>query len=674
MSSAASHRPIYLCKSHPDFHLPDDLIVGAGFDGEKYAGRLKEAGADAVVFFAKCHYGHAYYHTRVGYRHPGLQCDMLAEVVRGARKRGLGVIAYFSVFLDSVAVRANPDWALQATSAGSDAGFDSGNFLRLCVNSPYLEALFIPQAEEVVREYDVDELFFDTMTGFKPCYCASCQARFGKEIPAGSESPHWAEYVAWYRDCYDRFYAESARAVHEANPHVGVTFNWEWGIRRPTSPPPHITRLAADLIPTGTTASLVTRYLAGTDYPFEYMCGRFLHGLGDWNNTTAETVRYTAACTVANGGSFYIIDRQLPDGSLEERGYTMMQQVFRDFIQPRREVLEGTRHLPEVAVLHSHDHLMGDRLQFFPDADVRKKRMEPFEGVSRLFMHHARHYTAVSRETFLKQGHRYPVLVLPEVEYLDDDFCRELETYVGEGGKLLVTQSEAVAGVHPGLLRLAGVQHEGWAELDYAYFGEGAEPLLATGRFAQVKPTMDAEMVVPRIAPMRAGNGGAKFGHGKAPPGAPDGYAAVIRREFGEGEVIYLAMPAFGSYWLQQNPYLADLALDSLDRLWPEPLVRVKTRAQVELVLLRKERDLIVHLVNHSGRERLLGHWYPLTEYMPIIQGLEVEIRHGQAADQIRLVPSGETPAVRQCGHYLRVQVPELEYLQSLLLKEYFKD
>ena len=82
----------FLCKSHPDFHIPADVDVGEGFDGDTYARRLKGCGADAVVFFAKCHYGHAYYDTKVGTRHPRLRKDMLAEVVRGCQLHELGAI------------------------------------------------------------------------------------------------------------------------------------------------------------------------------------------------------------------------------------------------------------------------------------------------------------------------------------------------------------------------------------------------------------------------------------------------------------------------------------------------------------------------------------------------------------------------------------------------------
>jgi len=189
----------YLCKSHPDFHIPGDVDVGEGFDGDAYAKRLKDNGVDLVVFFAKCHYGHCYYYTDIGHRHPRLKSDMLAEVIRGCRAHGLGIGAYFSVFLDTQAIEHHPDWRLQATDNKVDAGFDSGNYLPVCVNSPYLDELFIPQSIEVATKYDVDEVFYDTMTGFKPCFCDNCRRLFGHPIPHSSEDPRWLKYVAWYR-------------------------------------------------------------------------------------------------------------------------------------------------------------------------------------------------------------------------------------------------------------------------------------------------------------------------------------------------------------------------------------------------------------------------------------------------------------------------------------------
>jgi putative glycosyl hydrolase-like family 6 (GHL6) protein/glycosyl hydrolase family 42 (putative beta-galactosidase) len=661
---------VFLCKSHPDFHIPEDADVGEGFDGDAYAKRLAECGVDAVAFFAKCHYGHSYYDTKVGFRHPRLKKDMLRELTDGCRKHGVGVVAYYSVFLDTAAVRRHPEWGLQATSHKTDAGFDSGNYLPVCVNSPYGRELLIPQSVEVVTDYDVDELFYDTMTGFSPCYCPTCRDLFGHDIPEGPDDSHWLEYVRWYAEQFDTFFVDVAKAVHEANPDVAVTFNWKWGIREPTPPPPQIDRLGADLIPTGTVASMQCRYFAGTDMPFDYMTGRFLHGLGDWNSNTRESILYTAACSVANGGGFYIIDRQLPDGSLEERAYEMMADVF-GFLQARRPWLVDTRHVPEIGVLYAYSHVMGKEMEFFPDPGVRKERMKSFEGIVRLFMEHARHFTALSAETLQKRIGEYRLIVVGEQEFLDDATKRALTDYVRDGGNLLITQSGDEAGVDKDLLDLAGVEYQRHGELPYGYLG-ATPPIVMRGRFAQVTPGADVETLCPAIEPMHAGAGGNKFGHGFAPPTEPTGHPAVTLRNVGRGQVIYVAAPVCKSYLDHQNPALAQLVLDLVDRLLPDPIARTSTRAQVEMSLVRKGDDLIVHLVNHSGRERLGGYHYPVTEYIPEIREIGVAVKAPSRPVKVLSVPDPRELAIEERDGYLHFTSPPLHAMQSFALEGYF--
>src|SRR5262249_29460244 len=160
-----------------------------------------------------------------------------------------------------------------------------------------------------------------------PCYCPHCRASFGREIPVSSKDPAWQSYVRWYAERYEDFFARASRRIREARPSVDVTFNWKWVYKEPATPPPAIQTLAADLIATGTVAHAYCRYFAGTGLRFDYMTGRFMHGMGDWNSNTPESLKYTAAVTVANGGGFILIDRQLPDGSLEPRAYDAMRDT-----------------------------------------------------------------------------------------------------------------------------------------------------------------------------------------------------------------------------------------------------------------------------------------------------------------------------------------------------------
>ncbi len=663
---------VFLCKSHPDFHIPDGVDVGADFDADSYVAKVKGNGADALVFFAKCHFGNSYYPTNVGTVHPGLKCDMFGGISKACDEQGLGFVAYYSVFYDTVAIEKHPDWELVSADAKTDAGYDSGNFRPVCVNSPYLEKLLIPQCQEFLTQYSVDELLFDTMTGFTPCYCDTCREKFGNPIPESNEDPSWLDYVKWYAACYEDFFAKATQAVHDAAPHVSTYFNWVWSYKQPYNPVPHIGRLAADLIPAGEIIAMVTKYFAGTGYPFDFFTGRFLHGLGDWNNQTPETLKFAAAATVANGGSFYLIDRQLPDGSMEDRAYDAMKDVF-GFLQERRDVLCGATHVPETALLHSYTHLIGDDMRYFPDAAARADRLLPYEGAIRMFMENSRHLTALNEERLQERIADYKLVIVPETEFLSPELKQTLFNFVENGGRLLITQSGDESQIDRDILDFAGVETVGHTEAEYGYFEwPGNGPILLRGRSAQIKPKEGTEELVRYVEPQSCGTR-KTFGHGFAPPGETNGYAAATSRKVGKGEVIYVASPLFRAYQQFQTPQIKDILFSLMDRLLPEPVFKIETPAQVEATALRQGNDLLVHLVNNSGKVRLGDHYYPSIEYMPEIRDIRVSIKRSNTNQTVEHLPSGQKVEVLQAGAYASFIVPSLEFLESFRIAGSFK-
>jgi len=279
------------------------------------------------------------------------------------------------------------------------------------VNSPYLEEMLIPQAREVLEQYPVDQMFYDTMTNFQPCYCPACVKKFGGDIPSKDDG-NWLQYVSWYHQCYRDFYARVAQAVHEINPQTFCTFNWEWSILHPEEPVPYIKRLAGDIFTSGRVSGFYSRYWSGTGYPFDYMNGRFIHGLGDWVSNTDATLQYTAASSLASGGGLYLIDRQLPNGLLEDRSFTTMDTVF-SFINDRRDWVADTIPVPEVAVLATCDHLVGPELELFPDRQVRQKRLDNIKAISEIFLEGGVHFTFLFVPNILKSMQNYALVILP---------------------------------------------------------------------------------------------------------------------------------------------------------------------------------------------------------------------------------------------------------------------
>jgi hypothetical protein len=655
----------FLCKCHPDFHIPADAVVGEGFDGDAYARRLKECSVEAVAFFAKCHYGHSYYPTKVGYVHPRLRKDMLGEVARGCRKHGIGVVAYYSTFYDRHAAELHPDWA-QRDREGKTSG---GPFIAVCANSPYVKELMLPQCIEVVTQYGIDELLLDTMSWSRPCYCEHCRRLFGRDIPLSAQDPHWLQYVRWYKGRFDEFFSGIPAAIHEAAPRVAVCHNWMYSLRLPETAPPSVDRLIGDSQASSVTASTHCRYWAGTGLPFDYMVGRFLHGLGDWNSAPADRLKAIAATSVANGGGFYIIDRQFPDGSLDEPAYEALRETF-GFVRERAAAVQGTCHVPEIAVLNALSTVNGADGRRFSLYEERLAKAAGFAGAAQLLVEHGRHFTGLNEEMLGKRMGDYRVVILPEQEGLPAELLGKLEAYVRNGGRLLITQSDCDEAVDERLLDLAGVRFRGFTSLQYGYVG-AQTPIVVRGRFAKSERASAAE-VYPYVVPMGAEERGRTFGHGCAPPAGRGDFPAVASRKLGKGEVVYVAAPAFRSYRDYPSHLVADLMLGLVGRLLPDPIARLTAPPHVELVLTRRDNDLFVHLVNHSGKDLLSKEGVPVMFHAPEIRGIRLEIRTGPAGARVCATPSGKELPCTTRGEYTELAVPRLGIMESVCMAGYF--
>ena len=653
-------QPRFLCRAHPDCHLPPEIEVGRGFDGDAYARRMKDAGADLAVVFGKCHYGFAYFPTRVGTPHPRLVCDLVGETVRGLHRHGLGAAGYLSVHLDGAAAQRHPEWRMQG-SATTSAGFDSGNFARICVNSGYLEELFIPQCVEVVERFPVDELFLDTMAGFAPCFCPACRAAYGKAIPAGASDPDWLPYARWYAGCFERFYARTTAAVLRAR-RLPVVWNHKWTYEAPEMPTLPVARLATDRIASPGRASLDGRYFGGTGLPFDYMCGRFAHGLAEWNNNYQASLDLTAAESCAHGGAFWLIDRQLPDGDLEARGWRAMAGTFAP-LQRRRRWLSGTRQVHETAVLCSLDHMLAPDRRHFPQAEARKERVRPIEAALGFCAEHGRLAHGMPRERLIAMLPELRLVILPDVAHLDDGLVDALLPWVEGGGRILA--SMPADGPTGSLCRLAGVVDEGRLDAAQAFI-DGDEPLLLRGPWHRLRPLPGTAPLAALRLPLTA-----RYGHGVAPPGADAGCPAAVRRDVGAGSIILAANTLFDAWWQWASPGLEALLLAWIDGLLPDPVLRADHPGQVEVAAQRQGDDLIVHVINRCGRTRLAGWYHPMSRFVPPLIDVPLRLRADRPLELV-LQPEGTALPTRHADGVALAVLPHLETWQIVVSRNHF--
>src|SRR5581483_1968633 len=169
---------------HLDFHTSGDIPgVGDDFDPDEFATILREAHVTSVTCFAKCHHGYSYYPTKIGVPHPNLHRDLLGEQVEALKRAGIRVPAYLSVVWDEHAAAMHQEW-LQIDTSGRTVGrgpLEARGWRWLCMNTAYVDYV-AARAEEVLRTYPVDGLFFDIVRQTDPrCICNRCRADLARK-------------------------------------------------------------------------------------------------------------------------------------------------------------------------------------------------------------------------------------------------------------------------------------------------------------------------------------------------------------------------------------------------------------------------------------------------------------------------------------------------------------
>ena len=214
-----------------DNHLgPYGAHTLAQVDPAAQMAALADIGTDSVLLQAKCHWGHAYYDTAAGKRHPALDRDLIAAQTEAARGQGIVPALYYSVRWDEHAYRTHPEWR----SHDADGNPQPGPHTRwrwLCLNSPYRDNTYA-MLDELLANYDFSRLFLDIVHYRMLCYCEHCRAAwqelFGEPFPEAPAPRAGARFRGGGRregrGPRRRFTAEQRARLFEFGNHVVDTY------------------------------------------------------------------------------------------------------------------------------------------------------------------------------------------------------------------------------------------------------------------------------------------------------------------------------------------------------------------------------------------------------------------------------------------------------------------
>jgi len=668
---------------HLDFHTPDD-VPGflSEFSVDDFVKTLVNAHVQGIKVFAKGEYGNSYYFTNAGKRHPDLRRDWLKEVSAALRENGILCFTHYSVLMDLSAIREHPEWCVRTA--------DGARMDRLCPNSPYLEAIALPQVEELTG-YPITGFFFDI--GYYPgdvmcCLCDHCRRVFHEEEGLEMSKDLFSERPELLSTFRARSTARMMKKlvtvrdehapgmiVLHNHAHVSSTTHWDHGDVAANTSPADVG--VSESQPVGpmyyATCEHYCRLLRVKGVPFEILPVRFMLGWGEGTLKPLAQMNFENSLIAANGGVISHGDHYPPNGRLEEKVYERVGSSFA-FIREREPFLFNTRAVRYAAVAVRADGPYWNR------APSGAERM--------LTDFHVQ--TDVLDGTTMGQLPDYEVLVVPDrssnprgdTERKDaylyphpkmtEEEAGAIAAWVKKGGRLIASGNAFVSEVSSGLAeKLLGVRiGEQVEEEGYLYGEDDSVPPEYRGFGLQVRSPfyhIEATTARPLLGWCKAlGIGDNTKRYVKKVTGEKAETSAVFLNKYGQGSVLYFAFPIFLDYADTRYPWLHEvfhhLAADSLrDRpvvIDGYPSLRTNLREgedgtlYLDLVFGHMEQPVINFPPAGISRYPVIRQEYPLAN-------VEVFVRNVRPKE-ITLEPGARPVSWEEEPDGVRFVVPEI--------------
>jgi hypothetical protein len=397
---------------HFDFHtMPGHTKLMQGFDAEAFADKLQENHVKYINFTARCNIGFSYYDTKVGKKYPGLQRDLLKEVIDACHKRDIGVTAYLNAGLNHEAMIEHLDWCRVDKNGRVYQDDKVNNFFRMvCYNSGYGNHL-LEEIKEIAA-YDVDGIFCDCMVLRGGCYCPACT----RDMITKGIDIHDENAAIAYQNQLRKDFAKRIKGV--VNKDVRLFFNSNWVDGYTTHA--EIECLSSSM-QWGRDFFYATAPYARTRIDeLVYMSGRFQCSWGDFGGiTNLASMQGDLYDAMLNGYELSFGDHLHPIDGLEDEVIERVGKVFAEqmLYEP---YIKGAKAVVEVGVLV---------------ADIDHYDAWPYQqGIARMFCELKIPYNFYNEYGDFS---KMKLMVIPQKTVLSENLKQKLKDFRDNGGKML---------------------------------------------------------------------------------------------------------------------------------------------------------------------------------------------------------------------------------------------
>jgi hypothetical protein len=242
--------------------------------------------------------------------------------------------------------------------------------------------------------------------------------------------------------------------------------------------------------------------------------------------------------------------------------------------------------------------------------------------------------------TLTGKMNQYPLIIIPECDYLEPAFMDELRSYVNQGGNLIIVGAETTK-LFQKELGIKSLKTKNEMEAFIA----------VSDKIGALRSTLDSVVLNPEAKATSTFYEGSDFR-------LKEKMIASSVNNAGKGKIAAIYFNAGSDYEEFKSPVLRDFLNSTINELFTDQLVRVTGTHLVHVSLNRLNDRMYVNLINVAGEhtnQNAIGY-----DEIPVIKDISVSIKTGQKPSQILLQPAGkELEVVFQDG-VSKVVVPEL--------------
>jgi hypothetical protein len=628
---------------HFDLHASEDITdAGKTLTYAMIDTFLTRVRPDFIQVDCKGHPGISSYPTRVGYHVKGFEKDPLKLWREVTEKNHVALFMHFSGVIDNKVVQQHPDWAI--IQSNGERSKQNVSFF-----SPYLDTYMIPQLKELSLDYNVDGAWIDgECWAIQPDYGRASLDRFTKEtgikdIPHSASDKYYPEFLEYTRDLFREHLKKYIDAIHQFNPEFQITSNWAYSSMMPEKVTIPVDFLSGDVTPQNGVfrSAFEARCLARQGKPWDLMAWGFSWNNGDMPMSikSAVQLKQEAAEIISMGGGVQFYFQQNRDLSLKPWLAYMLADIA-GFCRERRPYCYKTEAVPQIALL-------------YPSVSYQKNAPVPYsrplgmlQGSLYALLDGQQAVEIIMEHNLTGRMDRYPLIIIPECNFLEPSFMEEIRNYVKNGGNLLVMGAETVALFQAEL----GISASEKKDRTEAF-------ILADGRIGAIKSELMSVKLSGGARPLSVFYKGSDLQY-------PSGEISSSINSYGKGKIAGIYFNAGTAYTEFKTPVIRDFLDETIRQLFVDKMVEVTGSHLVHVAVNTAEDKLYISLINVSGEhtnQNALAY-----DEVPSLQNIRVSIRGHAKPSRILIQPENTPIRFSYVDGRSILIVPELQ-LHSIL-------